>query len=252
MKVSIITSCYNREQTIRSTIESLLAQDYCDIEYIVVDGASQDSSLSIINEYRDQITTILTEPDRGMYEAINKGIRLATGDVVGLLHSDDTLYSSDTISKIVHQLTSTEADLLYGDGLFVDSEDPTRVVRRWISGAFDRGKMSRGWLPLHTTLYLRRGCFERLGYYDESYKIAADSDLLVRYMYESNLRVTYLNEYILRMRMGGLSTDPKRMRDKFEEDWRLYRHHGFNPLWTILCKMLSKVPQFVTVKLKDR
>ena len=137
MKVSIITSCFNREATIAQAIESVLAQDYPDIEYIVVDGASKDNSLMVINGYKDRIAKIISEPDHGMYEGINKGIRAATGDIVGLLHSDDFLYSTDIISKIVKMFEKTGADFLYGDGL-----------------------------------------------YDESYKIAADSDFLFRYLYE--------------------------------------------------------------------
>ncbi len=248
MKVSIITSCYNREATIRDAIESVLSQDYPNIEYIVVDGASKDNSLSVIKEYKDQISTIISEPDRGMYEAINKGIRAATGDIVGLIHSDDFFYSTDTISKLVKQIEEQQADIIYGNGIFVDEQDTTKVVRNWISGGYRKSNMRNGWLPLHTTVFIRKECFDQLGLYNESYKIAADSDLLVRYMYKGEFKITYLNEYVVRMRMGGLSTDPKRMKQKFEEDKRLYKAHGFWPLWTIGCKMLSKVPQFIMAK----
>ncbi|MFI3302525.1 MAG: glycosyltransferase [Rikenellaceae bacterium] len=248
MKVSIITSCYNRESTIREAIESVLAQDYPNIEYIVVDGASKDNSLSVINDYKDKIATIISEPDRGMYEAINKGIRAATGDIVGLVHSDDFLYSTSTISNIVKFIEAQQADIIYGNGIFVDYDDTTKVVRNWISGTHTDGKMCRGWLPLHPTVYMRKECLSQWGLYDESYKIAADSDLLLRYMYKSPFKISYYNDYVIRMRMGGLSTDPKRMKQKFEEDKRLYKSHGFNPLWSIGCKMLSKVPQFISAK----
>ncbi|MFR9593210.1 MAG: glycosyltransferase, partial [Rikenellaceae bacterium] len=133
MKVSIITSCYNRESTIREAIESVLAQDYPNIEYIVVDGASKDNSLSVINDYKDKIATIISEPDRGMYEAINKGIRAATGDIVGLVHSDDFLYSTSTISNIVKFIEAQQADIIYGNGIFVDYDDTPKVVRNWFS-----------------------------------------------------------------------------------------------------------------------
>ena len=134
MKVSIITACYNREQTIRGCIESVLAQDYPDIEYIVVDGASTDGSLSIINRYKDKIAKIISEPDQGMYEAINKGIRAATGDIIGLVHSDDTLFAPQTISHVVAKFQETHADFLYGDGLFVHPDCTERVVRDWVGG----------------------------------------------------------------------------------------------------------------------
>ena len=216
LKVSIITSCYNREITIQSAIESVLSQDYPYIEYIIVDGASKDGSMSIINKYSDRIATIICEPDRGMYEAINKGIRVATGDIIGLLHSDDFFYAKDTISQIVAEYEKTNADLIYGNGLFVDFNNTSLIVRNWISGIYTKSKVRRGWLPLHPTVYIRRECFGKWGLYDESFKIAADSDFLVRYLYETNIKVAYLNEYIVRMSMGGLSTDRKRMKQKWK------------------------------------
>ena len=155
MKVSIITTCYNREKTIRGAIESVLAQDYPHIEYIVVDGASKDGSLDVINEYRGKITKIVSEPDHGMYEAINKGIRMATGDVIGLVHSDDFLYDNHTISAIVDEFRKTNADFIYGDGIYVNAENTQKVVRNWIGGKYYRWKVRCGWLPLpppHTSL----------------------------------------------------------------------------------------------------
>ena len=216
MKITIITSCYNREKTIRGCIESVLAQDYPDIEYIVVDGASKDGSLSIINEYKDRISKIISEPDRGMYEAINKGIRAATGDVIGLVHSDDFLYSPQTVSNIVKRFEETHADFLYGDGLFVNAENTDKVVRNWIGGDYRLWKVRHGWLPLHPTCY----------------------------------SVTYLHEYIVRMRMGGLSTDSARRKQMWKEDIRMYQSHGMNPTLTKIEKMMWKVPQFIGAKFK--
>ena len=245
MKVTIITSCYNREQTIRGCIESVLSQDYPDIEYIVVDGASKDNSLSIINEYKDKISKIISEPDHGMYEAINKGIRAATGDVIGLVHSDDFLFSNQTVSHIVQRFEETHADFLYGDGLFVNSENTDKVVRNWIGGTYRLWKVRHGWLPLHPTCYIRREVMERKGLYNESYKIAADSDFLFRYLLGGELSVTYLKEYIVRMRMGGLSTDSARRKQMWKEDIRLYQSHGMNPTITKVEKMMWKIPQFI-------
>ena len=245
MKVTIITSCYNREQTIRGCIESVLSQDYPDIEYIVVDGASKDNSLSIINEYKDKISKIISEPDHGMYEAINKGIRAATGDVIGLVHSDDFLFSNQTVSHIVQRFEETHADFLYGDGLFVNPENTDKVVRNWIGGTYRLWKVRHGWLPLHPTCYIRREVMERKGLYNESYKIAADSDFLFRYLLGGELSVTYLKEYIVRMRMGGLSTDSARRKQMWKEDIRLYQSHGMNPTITKVEKMMWKIPQFI-------
>ena len=250
MKVSIITSCYNRAATIRSAIESVLAQDYNDIEFIVVDGSSTDGSLDIIREYADRISIIISEPDHGMYEAINKGIRVATGEIIGLLHSDDFFYDNGVVGRIVERMKRTHADFLYGDGLFVNPDDTNKVVRNWIGGGYRLWKVRHGWLPLHPTCYIRRDVMMRLGLYNESYKIAADSDLLVRYLLTGGLTVTYLNEYVVRMRMGGLSTDSAKRKKMWEEDIRVYVSHGLWPTLTKLEKIAWKVPQFVLALLK--
>lgn len=245
MKVSIITTCYNRVATIRGAIESVLAQDYEDIEYIVVDGASTDGSIGVIDEYRGRIAKVISEPDNGMYEAINKGVRAATGDVIGLLHSDDMLYSTDTITKVVARMKATGADFLYGDGLFVNAENTDKVIRNWIGGDYRLWKVRHGWLPLHPTCYIRRDAMLKRGLYNETYKIAADSDFLFRYLLGGDLSVTYLHEYIVRMRMGGLSTDSRRRKQMWHEDVRMYRSHGMNPTVTKIEKMLWKIPQFL-------
>lgn len=248
MRVSIITTCYNRVATIRGAIESVLAQDYPNIEYIVVDGASNDGSLSIIQEYQGRIAKIVSEADHGMYEAINKGIRLATGAVIGLVHSDDFIYDCHTISAVVEEFKKTNADFLYGDGIYVNATNTDKIVRNWKGGRYYRWKIRCGWLPLHPTCYIRRDVMLREGLYDETYKIAADTDLLVRYLYKANLKVVYLRRKIIRMRMGGLSTDSEKRKAMWDEDIRLYTAHGFWALPTKIMKMLWKVPQFVEAK----
>ena len=245
MKVSIITACYNRTKTIRGAIESVLGQDYDDIEYIVVDGTSDDGSLDVINEYKDQISTIVSEPDRGMYEAINKGIRMATGDIIGLVHSDDFLYDNHVVTDIVKRFIEKNADFVYGDGIYVAPDNTEKVIRNWKGGTYSRWKVKLGWLPLHPTCYIRRDVMMRLGLYDESFKIAADTDLLVRYLYDNSLKVEYLKRRIIRMRMGGLSTDSHRRKQMWDEDIRLYKAHGFWAVSTKIMKMMWKLPQFI-------
>ena len=180
-----------------------------------------------------------------MYEAINKGIRIATGDVIGLLHSDYMLYAPDTVSKVAARIKETGADFLYGNGLFVNAENTDKVIRNWIGGDYRLWKVRHGWLPLHPTCYIRRDVMMRRGLYNETYKIAADSDLLFRYLLGGELSVAYLNEYIVRMRMGGMSTDSNKRRQMWHEDIRMYRSHGMNPTITKIEKMLWKIPQFV-------
>ena len=247
MKVSIITTCYNRCATIRGAMESVLAQDYPDIEYIVVDGASTDGSLDIIDTYKGRLSMILSEPDDGMYEAINKGIRMATGDIIGLVHSDDMLFDNQVISDVVRKFEETKADFVYGDGIYVNANNLSKVVRNWKGGGYHRWKVRFGWLPLHPTCYIRRDVMMREGLYDESYKIAADTDLLVRYLYKAQLKVAYLHRRIIRMRMGGLSTDSEKRKLMWDEDIRLYKAHGFAAIPTKLMKMMWKIPQFVRV-----
>ncbi len=253
MKVSIVTSCYNRVGTIGDAIESVLAQDYTDIEYIIVDGNSTDGSIDVAKEKMNdkrwkQSWKFISEPDHGMYEAINKGIRMATGDIIGLVHSDDFLYDSHVISDIVSQFEKTGADFVYGDGVFVNAQHTSKVVRHWIGGAYHRWKVACGWLPLHPTCYIRRDVMMREGLYDESYKIAADTDLLVRYLYKAGLTVSYMKRMIIRMRMGGLSTDSEKRRQMWKEDIRLYKAHGFLATPVKIMKMFWKVPQFVRAK----
>jgi glycosyltransferase len=183
-----------------------------------------------------------------MYEAINKGIRMATGDIIGLVHSDDFLYDSHVISDVVKAFEESGADFVYGDGIYVDYHKTDKMVRNWRGGTYHRWKVRCGWLPLHPTCYIRRDVMMREGLYDESFKIAADSDLLVRYLYKAHLKVHYMKRKIIRMRMGGLSTDRRKRKLMWNEDIRLYKAHGFSPLPTKIMKMMWKVPQFIEAK----
>ena len=226
----------------------MLSQDYPDIEYIIVDGLSNDGSMDVINQYQGRVAKVVSERDHGMYEAINKGIKMATGDIIGLVHSDDFLYDSHVISDVVKKFEESGADFVYGDGVYVNSEDINKPVRNWIGGSYHRWKVACGWLPLHPTCYIRRDVMMREGLYDESFRIAADTDLLVRYLYKAKLKVAYMHRRIIRMRMGGLSTDSEKRKLMWNEDIRLYKAHGFWALPTKLMKMAWKVPQFVEAK----
>ncbi|HCC00235.1 MAG TPA: glycosyltransferase [Ruminococcaceae bacterium] len=258
MKVSIITSCFNRVSTIEGAIKSVLKQDYPEIEYIIVDGASKDGTLDVIKKYNELTHNshfvktnprfsfrYISEPDHGMYEGINKGLRMATGNVIGLVHSDDFLYSEHTIRDLVDEFKRTGADFVYGDGLYVNSLNTQKIIRNWIGGDYRLWKVKHGWLPLHPTCYIKRSVMEKRGFYNETYKIAADSDLLFRYLLVGDLSVAYLHEYIVRMRMGGLSTDNAKRKQMWKEDIRMYRSHGLNPVITKIEKMMWKIPQFI-------
>ena len=251
-KFSIITVTYNAGQVLEDTIQSVISQTYRHVEYIIVDGASTDGSLAVIRNYESRIARIISDPDNGMYEAINKGIKVATGDIVGLLHSDDFFINPYIVSEIADMFSRTDADVVYGNGLYVDTEHTDKVIRNWVSGNYRHWKVRFGWLPLHPTVYIKRSVIEKYGMYDESYKIASDSDFLVRYLWETDLHIEYLNRYILKMRMGGLSTDSQKRKLMWNEDVRMYRSHGFFGIPEKLMKMCWKVPQFIDAKLKRK
>ncbi len=253
MKVSIITTCFNRESTVADAIKSVVNQDYDDIEYIIVDGASKDNSVEVINNAvwgHENMIKFVSEPDNGMYEALNKGVRMATGDIIGLCHSDDMIYARDTVKHVVSEMQRTNADFLYADGVYVNPEKMDCIVRRWIGGRYARWKVRMGWLPLHPTCYIKRDVYLRFGLYDESYRIAADTHLLINYLYNANLNITYLPEFVTKMRMGGMSTDSKKRKQMWREDIRAYAYYGFRPVFlSKLMKMAWKIPQYVGAKL---
>jgi len=249
MKVSIITICYNRVSTIGEAIASVLNQDYPDIEYIIVDGASTDGTVGRIREAilgQENRIKFVSEPDCGLYDALNKGVQMATGDIVGVCHSDDVLFSPHTISHVVEKFACSNSDFLYADGLFVDPDNPNKVIRRWIGGRYSKWKVCHGWLPLHTTCYIRRDYMMAHGLYDTQYKIVADTDLLLRYLLDQDVKVAYLPEYVTRMRMGGVSTDATQRKRMWREDVKTYANHGFAfPTLKKIEKVLWKVPQFL-------
>ncbi|MDR1120320.1 MAG: glycosyltransferase [Dysgonamonadaceae bacterium] len=244
MTISLITACFNRSKTIERTIQSVLSQNYSNIEYIIIDGGSTDGSIDIIKCYAGKIAHFRSAPDNNMYEAINKGIRLATGDVVGLLHSDDVFYATDVLTKVADAFKRHNVDIVYGDGIFVDKEESQKTIRNWISGEYNRQKIKRGWLPLHPTVYAKKSVLEQCGLYNESYKIASDSDMLIKMLFINHFKVHYLCEYIVKMRMGGVSTSFKSQLSKWKEDFLIFRFHKLNPYIALGGKILSKVPQF--------
>ncbi|WP_369765668.1 glycosyltransferase family 2 protein [Flavobacterium sp. WC2429] len=246
MKISIITICYNRSATIAKAIESVLNQDYPNIEYIVIDGNSTDGTQSIIERYLGEISTYISEPDQGMYDALNKGLQLATGDIVGLMHSDDEFYDTTTVSKIVAAFAATpNTDGVYGDGVYISNDAEEKVVRNRIGGAYDFDKLKSGWLPLHPTVYIKKSVLEKLGYYDLSFKIASDTEFLLRYLYKHKIKMAYLNTYIVKMRMGGLSTSYKRAFEVLLEDYAIYKYHALSPLKAVLSKKTRALLQYL-------
>jgi len=246
MKVSIITATYNSAQTIRDTLLSLESQSYDDIEYIIVDGSSTDATLDIVNTNSTRISKIISEPDKGIYDALNKGIQAATGDIIGFLHSDDLLAYPQVIEDVVATFSKAQIDAVYGDLDYVSKDDVTKVIRHWKSGVFKRFKMQFGWMPPHPSFYMKRELYLKWGGFNLKYRISADYDSIIRYLWIHNAKISYLPKVLTRMRVGGVSNRSfSNMVKKSKEDVKAMRSNGL--LWPIvlICKNFSKLPQFL-------
>ena len=208
-KISIITVTYNRASVIKDAIEGVLAQEYKNYEYIIVDGASKDNTIGILKEYEPKFEgrmRWISEPDNGLYDAINKGIRMATGDVVGIINSDDFFHRNDTFAIIAQAFENLKVDAIYGDECSVSGNDLSRVLRVNCGDYFRTWMYRIGLMPAHPTFYARKKLFDRYGYYKTDYKIAADFELMLRFAYVNNVRMDYVPEQLLTFRTGGVST----------------------------------------------
>ncbi|MEZ4800482.1 MAG: glycosyltransferase family 2 protein [Flavobacteriales bacterium] len=247
MKVSIITICYNSASTIEATIQSVIAQEYHDIEYIIIDGASKDDTISIVNKYREQIARIISEPDQGIYDAMNKGVKAASGDVIGILNSDDIYADTHVIDDIVKTFRSNKCDAVYADLVYVDREDTSKVIRYWKSGKYEEGKFLNGWMPPHPTFFVKREVYESHGIYNTSFRSAADYEFMLRVIHKFKISLAYLPRVITKMRVGGESnvTLKNRIRAN-KEDRRAWEINQLQPrFYTLFFKPLSKLIQFV-------
>lgn len=246
MLVSIITICYNRSQTISNCIQSVLQQDYPHIEYIVIDGNSKDGTAGIVQSYGNKIAHFISEPDKGMYDAINKGFALATGDIVGLMHSDDVFYDTTVISKIVKGFNNNpNIDAIYGNGIYVTNDEKEKLVRNRIGGEYDYERLKKGWLPLHPTVYIKKNTIDKYGNYDLNFKIASDTEFLLRYLFKHKINVIYLNTYVVKMRMGGLSTNYKRALEVLLEDYKIYKFHKLSGVRVVFQKKILALIQYI-------
>lgn len=244
--VSLITASYNSVNTIGDAIRSVNCQAYEDIEHVFVDGASIDGTISIINKLSERRRIVVSEEDDGLYDALNKGVELASGDVIGFVHSDDFLANEFVVGQIADAFNhDSDLDLVYGDLDYVSLVDTSKVIRRWKSGEYKRSNFVRGWMPAHPTVFMRRSVYETLGSFDLHYSISADYDALVRYMWVGKSKANYLPEVFVKMRVGGISN--RGLRNVFIkslEDFRIMKSHGLPPYSAIFLKNLLKVPQF--------
>ena len=245
LTISVITAVYDAETTVAQAIASVAAQRHPHLEHLIVEGLSRDGSLAAVRAAAHPRMTLVSEADAGLYDALNKGIARATGDVIGFVHADDFLPHPDVLSQIAAAFADPAVEAVFGDLDYVAQGDATRIVRRWSTGAFHPARLRRGWMPAHPTLYLRRGVYDRIGGFDTSYGIAADYDLILRYFATTTARTVHLPQVVYKMRMGGVSNrDWRRIRQKMAEDWRAIRGNRVGGLMTLAAKNLSKIGQF--------
>ncbi len=246
MKVSIITIAYNSAETIEDTIKSVLTQDYPNVEYIIIDGASKDNTLKIIDKYKDKIATIVSEKDKGIYDAMNKGVLCATGDIVGILNSDDFYADHAVISDVVKEFEKSKCDGLYGDLVYVNREQTDKVIRTWNAGPYKPGKFLKGWMPPHPTFFVKKSKYNELGLYNLTLRSAADYELMLRFIHKHQILLSYLPRIMTKMRAGGQSNITLKNRIKANMEDRLaWKINDLRPgPFTLTWKPLSKVIQY--------
>lgn len=245
MTISIITVAYNSAITIRDTLQSIASQDHPFIEHIIIDGNSSDGTLDIVKEF-PHVAKIVSEKDKGLYDAMNKGVLLATGDIVGILNSDDVYAHNSVLSRVVNLFKKAKTDTIYGDLQYVKADDVNKVVRSWHSGAYKRSNFYYGWMPPHPSFFVRREVYDKVGLFTTDLRSAADYELMLRILVKHHYSAAYLPEVLVKMRTGGLSNASLWHRLKAnKEDKRAWKINGINPyFFTLYFKPLRKIVQY--------
>ena len=246
MKISIITATYNSAVTVADTIESVANQTYKNIEHLIIDGLSKDKTLDVVKSSKHN-GPVYSEKDKGIYDAMNKGIVKASGDVIGILNSDDFYASDDIIEQVAHLFATTNCDLLYGDLYFIDQNNTSKVKRKWISGNYKLKDFLYGWMPPHPTFFVRKEVYEKYGMFNMELGSAADYELMLRFMFKRKLKTSYLNKVMVLFRVGGASTKNLNNRVKANmNDRRAWVVNGLTPKWfTLHLKPLRKIKQYI-------
>jgi len=247
LKITIITVTYNSADTVEQTIQSVLSQNYANIEYIIVDGVSTDETLNIVNRYAHKIAKIVSEKDRGLYDALNKGINMATGDVIGLIHSDDFYTNESVISKYAETFKNTNADAVYSDLYYVDKNNTDKIIRTWKSGEYSENAFLFGWMPPHPTFFVKKNIYQQYGAFNPEFKSAADYELMLRFIFKHRIKLAYLPVFTVKMRVGGKSNISLKNRlFANAEDRKAWQVNGLKPyFFTLYLKPLRKIFQFI-------
>jgi len=239
IKVSIITVVLNGRDTIKNTIESVVSQSHNSIKYIVIDGGSTDGTIEIINKYLDRISVFISEPDKGIYDAMNKGIKLATGDIVGILNSDDFYIDEFVIEKVIKEFDEKGVDSVYADLVFVNPNNLEKTVRYYDSSQFNPSRFAYGWTPAHPTFFVKKEIYDKYGVFRTDFKIAADFDILARFLYTHKISYSYMQEVLVKMRVGGVSTSFSSVWINNIEALKACKNNGIK---TNIFKILFKYP----------
>jgi len=243
--ISVITVTRNCADVVCDCLDSAAGQSWRNVDHVVIDGASKDGTLELLQSRLDALSVLVSEPDHGIYDALNKGLRHATGDVIGFLHADDVYASPDTLSRVAQAFADPAVGAVYGDLKYVWSDRPDKVVRHWRSRPFTPDLLRRGWMPPHPTLYVRREWYERVGGFDTRYRISADYDHILRLFSQPDLNPVYIPEVLVHMRTGGASNRSLgAMVAKSREDLDILRRHRVGGLGTLALKNLGKLGQF--------
>lgn len=245
MKVSIITIVLNGVDYIDKTINSVINQSFTNIEYIIIDGGSKDGTIDIIKKYENKIAYWVSEPDKGIYDAMNKGIRLAKGDIVGILNSDDFYADENVIKNVVEVMSKNNVDSCYGDLVYVDRNDINKIVRYWKAGAFNKERFKKGWMPPHPTFFVKRKVYEKYGYFNLDFPLAADYELMLRFLLKYEITTEYIQKIIVKMRMGGTSKPGSYTFGAIKENYRAWKVNGLSYPFGVLLKPLRKVTQWI-------
>ena len=246
MKISIITPSFNSVEIIESAIKNVLSQDYPNIEYIIIDGGSTDGTLKVIDKYKNKIAKVVSEKDKGVYDGMNKGIKLATGDIIGILNSDDFYTSENVIKKVVRTMKEKNADCCWGDLVYVDKENTDKIIRNWKSSEYKEGKFKRGWHPPHPCFFVKKWVYEKYGLFNLDFPISADYELMLRLLEKHKIKSCYIPQILVKMRIGGQSNKSiKNIIKGNIECYRAWKINGLkaNPL-IFFFKPLSKVTQY--------
>jgi glycosyltransferase involved in cell wall biosynthesis len=250
MKISIITPTYNSAQTLSDTIESIIDQNYSDLEYIIIDGKSKDNTVEIVNNYKDRLNiTLISEPDDGIYDAMNKGIKMATGEIIGIINADDFYHNNKVLKQIKDAFSNdNKIDAVYGDLVYIDKNDKTKIVRNWKAGSYSENKLNSGWIIPHPTFFVRKSVYKRIDkIFDTEFTISADYELILRLLKIEKINVKYIPQNLVFMRTGGTSS--KNIQNKkvgwqeLKDSWT--KNNLKLPRFFIVRRVLGKIKQII-------